>query len=372
MKTASSRKQFSPVGLLVVVTVALVLSLSALRLSYGDVDGKDAGAARPAVVATVEGRDISARVYEMYLKKGIQALGLTETTAEGRRKVAELQEGIISELIERALIEAEAERRGAVIAADTLESRYRERVQAMGGDDAYRAYLNETNITDADFRQIVAGELKAEWLQQELSRDLTVEPQEAQAFYDKEKTNPQYAGLFTEPERVHASHILINARRPQIRAALQAQGTRDQARLDRLTAEEMNKHRARAAELLNQLKRGASFAELARRDSDDPASRERGGDLGWFARDAHTPRFDEAAFALKPGQLSAVIETEYGFHVIKAAAHQPQRTRGFNEVRARIEQQLLARKRAERLTAWLAERRRAASVSINPAYRAEQ
>ena len=139
MKTRSSRKRFSPVGLLVVVTVALVLSLSALRLSYGDVGRKDAWAARPAVVATVEGRDISARVYEMYRKNGIQALGLTETTAEGRRKVAELQEGIISELIERALIEAEAERRGAVIAADTLESRYRERVQAMGGDDAYRA-----------------------------------------------------------------------------------------------------------------------------------------------------------------------------------------------------------------------------------------
>src|SRR5438045_749758 len=68
MKTTSSRKRFSPVGLLVVVTVALVLSLSALRLSYGDVDRKDARAARPAVVATVEGRDISARVYEMYLK----------------------------------------------------------------------------------------------------------------------------------------------------------------------------------------------------------------------------------------------------------------------------------------------------------------
>ena len=351
MKTTPTRKRFSPVGLLVVVTVALVMSLSALRLSYGDVGRKEARPAPPAVVATVEGRDISTRVYEMYLKNGIQALGLSDATAEGQRKIAELREGIITELIERALIEAEAERRGAVIAADKSASRYRERIQALGGDDAYRAYLNEANITDADFRQIVAGELRAEWLQQELSRDLKVESQEAQAFYDKEKTNPQYAGLFTEPERVRASHILINARRPQI------------------SAEEMNKRRARAADLLNQLKRGASFAELARRYSDDPASRERGGDLGWFTRDTHTPRFDEAAFALKPGRLSAVIETEYGYHLIKAAEHQPARTRRFDEVRAQIEQQLLARKRAERLTAWLTERRRAASISINPAYR---
>ncbi|HJQ23903.1 MAG TPA: peptidylprolyl isomerase [Blastocatellia bacterium] len=354
MKTKSTRKRFSPVGLLVVITVALVLSLSALRLSYGDIGSKEAQPVRAAVVATVEGREISAGLYEMYLKNGIQALGLSQATAEGRRRIAELQESIVAELIERALIEAEAERRGAVIAAETLESRYRERVQAMGGDDAYRAYLNEAKITDADFRQIVAGEMKAEWLQQELSRDLTVAPAETQAFYDKAKANSQYAALFIEPERVRASHILINARRPQI------------------SAEEMSKRRARAVELLNQLKRGASFAELARRYSDDPASRERGGDLGWFTRDTHTPRFDEAAFALKPGQLSAVVETEYGFHVIRTIEHQPQRTRRFDEVRAQIEQQLLARKRAERLTAWLTERRRAASISINPAYRTGQ
>jgi len=369
MKIASTGKRFSRTSMLVVALVALALSLGVLRLGYGNIDRKVAGAAPPAIVATVEGHDISARVYDMYLKNGIQALGLTETTVEGRRQIAQLKAGIVAELIDRALIEAEAERRGLVIAAGQMESRYRERVQQMGGDDAYRAYLNETKVTDEDFRRIIAGELKGEWLQQELSRDLTVEVSDAQAFYDKEKANPNYAALFVEPERVRASHILINARRPQIRGELQARATRDQAQLDRLTTEEMNKRRARATELLNQLKHGASFAELARRTSDDPATRERGGDLGWFTRDTHTPRFDEAAFALKPGQLSAVIETEYGFHVIKAAEHQPQRTRRFDEVRAQIEQQLLTRKRAERLTAWLAERRRGASITINPAYR---
>jgi parvulin-like peptidyl-prolyl isomerase len=372
MKAISTKKRFSHITVLVVVAAALVLSLSALRRSSGNTDRNNASVARPSVVATVDGRTISARIYEMYLKNGIQALGLSEANAEGRRRVAQLKEGIVAELIDRALIEAEADRRGFVVSAAELDSRYRRRVEEMGGGDAYRAYLTETNIADEDFRQIVAGELRGEWLQQELSRDLAVERAEAEAFYDKEKSNPQYAALFTEPERVRASHILINARRLQIRSELEAQGVRDHAQLDRRVTEEVAKRRALAADLVGQLKRGASFAELARRYSDDPATRQRGGDLGFFTRDTHTPRFDEVAFALKPGQLSEVVETEYGFHVIKATEHAPQRARRFDEVRAQIEQQLLAHKRAERLTSWLDAHRRAASISIDPAYRAAQ
>jgi parvulin-like peptidyl-prolyl isomerase len=346
--------------------------LSAIRRSYGNVNRSAVWAAGASVVARVEGRDISARIYEMYLKNGIQALGLTDASAEGRRKIAKLQEGIVSELIDRALIEAEAERRGFAIAADKLDSRYHQRVEEMGGNDAYRAYLNETNITDEDFRHIVTGELYGEVVQQELSKDLAVEPSEAQAFYDKEKSNPNYAALFIEPESLRASHILINARPLQIRSEMQAKGNRDQAQLDRMVAAEIRKRRGRAADLLSQLKRGANFAELARRYSDDPGTRERGGDLGRFTRDTHTPRFDEAAFTLKPGQLSQVVETDYGFHVIKATEHHPERARRFDEVRAQIAQQLLARKRAERLTSWLEARRRSANVLINPSYSAGQ
>ncbi len=369
MKNVWANIRLAQAAILIVIAAAVVISLSAIRRTYGSDNGAWAGG--PSLVARVEGRDISARLYEMYLKNGIQSLGLSDASAEGRRKIARLKAGIVAELIDRALIEAEAERRGLAIAADQLDSRYRRRVEEMGGDAAYRAYLNETNITDDDFRQIVRGELYGEMLQQDLSRDLAVEASEAQAFYDKEKSNPKYAALFTVPEAVRASHILISARRLQIRSELQARGARDEAQLDRLVADEMNKRRARAVDILNQLKRGADFATLARRYSDDANTRERGGDLGFFTRDTHTPRFDEAAFALGPGQLSQVVETDYGFHVIKAIEHHPEHSRRFDEVRSQIEQQLLARKRAEQLTAWLAERRRSASISINPLYRAD-
>ena len=168
---------------------------------------------------------------------------------------------------------------------------------------------------------------------------------------------------------MRASHILISARRLQLRNEMQAKSSPDAAPVDRMVADEMNKRRVRAADLLSQLKRGADFAELARRYSEDPGTRDRGGDLGLFTRDTHTPRFDQAAFALKPGELSEIIETEYGFHIIKAGEHRPERTRSFDELRPQIEQQLLARKRGERLTTWLEARRRAADISVNPSYR---
>ena len=369
MKKISKQIRFTQITILVVIAAALAFSLSAIRRTYGNVNHNDVWTGDPSIVARVEGRDISARVYDMYLKNGLQALGLSESNAEGRRQIAQLKEGIVSELIDRALIEIDAERRGLEIAADKLESRYRQRVEEMGGSDAYRNYLHETGVTDDDFRRIVKGELCAELMQQELSKDVTIDSSEAQAFYDKEKTNPKYAALFVEPESMRASHILIGARRLQLRNEMQAHGKRDDAQLERAVADEMNQRRARAADLLNQLKRGADFATLARRYSDDPGTRERGGDLGLFTRDTHTPRFDAAAFALKPGQLSDIIETEYGFHIIHAGEHRAERTRSFDEVRAQIEQQLLTRKRGERLTAWLEARRRAAIVSINPSYR---
>ncbi|HKP13468.1 MAG TPA: peptidylprolyl isomerase [Blastocatellia bacterium] len=369
MKKTSKGIRLAQITILVVIAAVFIVSLSAIRRTYGNVSRDRAWAGGSSVVARVEGRDISARVYDMYLKNGIQALGLSGANAEGRRQIAKLKEGIVNELIDRALIEIDAERRGLAVPADQLESRYRQRVEEMGGGEAYRVYLNETSVTDEEFRQIVRGELCVELMQQELSKDMSIDSSEAQAFYDKEKSNPQYAKLFVEPESMRAGHILINARRLQLRSEMQAKSGRDGAQLDRSVAEEMNKRRARAADLLNQLKGGADFAELARRYSEDPGTRDRGGDLGLFTRDTHTPRFDEAAFALKPGQLSEIVETEYGFHIIKAGEHRPERTRGFDELRAQIEQQLLMRKRGERLTTWLEARRRAADISINPTYR---
>src|SRR5215471_4871826 len=108
MKVASTTKRFSQVAIWAALAIALVASLSVIGRSYGSVSPNVAWAAGPSVVARVEGRDISVRLYEMYLKNGIQALGLSDATAEGRARIERLKAGIVDELIDRALIAAEA------------------------------------------------------------------------------------------------------------------------------------------------------------------------------------------------------------------------------------------------------------------------
>jgi parvulin-like peptidyl-prolyl isomerase len=355
-----------------ILVISLALGLSAFKKGFGGSAKAEAEAAEPVIVATVEGHDLSARVYKMYLKNGMDALGLTDQTAEGRRKIEALKEGIISELIDRALIESEARRRNLSIPEDKFEKSYRNRVAEMGGEELHRAYLAGSGVTDEEFRQIVRGEIYGEMLQQALGKEISVTQSEQEDFYNKEKNNPKFESLFKEAERVRASHILINARRAQIASEIRSKGNLDKADAEAKVAEEMNRRRARAAAILSKAKAGADFALLARENSDDPGSRDRGGDLGLFTRNTHTAKFDEAAFALKPGQVSGIIETEYGYHIIKVVEHKPERFKGFDEVRDSIEQQVHARKLAEHLTRWLEGRRRDAAINVTPFYRVGQ
>jgi peptidyl-prolyl cis-trans isomerase C len=126
---------------------------------------------------------------------------------------------------------------------------------------------------------------------------IDVNEADAKKFYDE---NPKE---FQTPEQVSASHILIKPD-PNVADPNQAKA----------------QAKAKAEDLLKQLKDGAEFADLAKLNSACPSSAQ-GGDLGFFARGQMTPPFEEAAFKLELGQLSDIVETEYGYHIIKSTGH---------------------------------------------------
>lgn len=357
-------------AILALIILSLGFGLTSLRQDKSQTIASAAApaAAGPETVATVEGKKINAKTYRMYLRNGIEALGLSESSEEGRRRIETLKQSIIIELIDRTLIEAEAERRNVSITEDVFSTAYNRRVAEMGGQELYRAYLAEHSLTDQDFRHIVGQEILGELMQAELTAGLRVTAEEARAFYDNEKANPNLAALFIDPARARASHILVGARRSQIAGEFRSKGlTKTEA--ERAAAEEMARRRARAAAILAKARGGKDFAALARAHSEDTGTRDRGGDLGLFTRNTHTARFDDAVFALKAGQTSDIVETEYGYHIIKLAERRDERRRGFDEIRAEIERQILARKRAETLTDWLERRRNEADVEVDPFYR---
>ena len=128
---------------------------------------------------------------------------------------------------------------------------------------------------------------------------------------------------YSTPEQVRASHIL-----------LKTEGKDDAA------------VKAKAEDLLKQAKAGADFAELAKKYSEDEASAKNGGDLDYFGRGRMVPEFDAVAFTLQPGQISDLVKTQFGYHIIKLTDKKPGTTRTLAEVRQQLTDQLAVRARA--------------------------
>ncbi|MGC2659508.1 MAG: peptidylprolyl isomerase [Bryobacteraceae bacterium] len=118
------------------------------------------------------------------------------------------------------------------------------------------------------------------------------------------------------PERVHVRHILI-----------MTQGK---------SPEEKAKLKIKAQDILSQLQKGADFAELAKKDSQDPGSQSKGGDLGWIVRGQTVAPFEQSAFSLKPNELSGVVESSFGYHIIQVLEHQAAHLQTFDEVKPQL------------------------------------
>lgn len=144
----------------------------------------------------------------------------------------------------------------------------------------------------------------------------TIQTPETQlrAFYDSHKDQ------YRTPERVRVRHIL-----------LQTVGK---------SPDEVKKIKAKAEDLLKQIKAGADFADLAKKNSEDPGTKDKGGEYGWMARGQTVKNFENAAFSMKPGQTSDIVTTEYGFHIIQVEEKEPAGLQPFEKVRDQIATEL--------------------------------
>jgi peptidyl-prolyl cis-trans isomerase C len=160
---------------------------------------------------------------------------------------------------------------------------------------------------------------------------------DAKDFYDK---NPD---KFTQPESVRASHILVM--------------TKD--------ADEAGKKAARTKidGVLKRAKAGEDFAALAKENSDD-GSASQGGDLGFFPRGRMVPEFDQAAFALKPGEISDVVSSQFGFHIIKLTEKKAGSVVPFEEVKPRILEYLTNQKKQQKVDGFIEEAKKRAKIEV--------
>lgn len=159
---------------------------------------------------------------------------------------------------------------------------------------------------------------------------VTVDPAEVARYYN------QHQDEYRLPERARVRHILIKTPAPG------PDGKVDQKAVDAA--------RAKAEDILKQIKAGTDFAELAKKSSQDPGSADKGGELGWIVKGQTVPEFEKTAFSQNPGQTSGIVQTSYGFHIIQTEEKSAAGLKPLSEVRASIENVLKGQKASELVT----------------------
>jgi peptidyl-prolyl cis-trans isomerase D len=149
-----------------------------------------------------------------------------------------------------------------------------------------------------------------------LQKNTTIPDAELEAYYTK------HLALYHVPDRVHVEHILFMTIGK--------------------TSAEIAEIKKKAEKVLEMVKHGGNFAKLAKQYSEDPGSKDKGGDLGWILKGQTVPQFQKVAFSLPVGQVSGLVQTQYGFHIIKVLGKEVAHTKSFAEVRPQILQDLVA------------------------------
>jgi len=184
--------------------------------------------------------------------------------------------------------------------------------------------------------------LAQEYMMENISDKAKVTEKELKEYYEKHKSE------FMQPEQVRARHILIKV----------------PAGADKKKWEEARK---KALEIRGKLLKGESFSKLAQKYSDDPGSKARGGDLGYFSKGRMVPEFEKAAFSLKKGEISQPVKTTFGYHIIKVEDKKPAKQRSFKEVKQQIRQKLLRQKQIKLRDELISKLKKKYPVKVNDA-----
>lgn len=296
---------------------------------------KPVPAVLPDVIADCNGDKIAKAEFE-------NAVRAVEQRAGGSvppEKRDEIYRGVLDDLVAYRLLKQEVAARQMTASEAEVEARIGAFKQQMGSEANFRAALKAQQITEAKLREDAKTDILVnKLLEQEVTQKILVKPSDIATFYEK---NPD---RFQQAESVRAAHILV----------LVPQGADDKTRAAA---------KARAEAALKAARAGQDFAQLARRYSND-ASAQRGGDLGFIPKGQMVPAFEAAAFALEPGQVSDLVETQFGYHVIKALEKRPARIVPFVEAAAQIEQFLEQQQRQEKSKALVEQLKSKGKVQI--------
>lgn len=288
----------------------------------------------PDVLARVNGEDVTKADFERLIKNMELAQG---PIPPDRRD--EILRGALDRLITYTVLQQEAKARQITVPDTEVEQQVNQMRSRFGKEEEFKQALEARGMSidrlrdDARTDMVISKMLETEVAAAEPATDA-----EVRDFYEK---NPE---KFRQDEAVRASHILILA----------------DAKADEATKK---KARAQIDAILKRARAGEDFAALAKAHSQD-GSAAQGGDLDFFSRGRMVPEFEEAAFALKVGEISDVVTTQYGFHIIKATDRRPAETVPLETVGPQVKQYLTNQKKQLRADAFIAGLKQKSRIEV--------
>lgn len=289
----------------------------------------------PDVLARVNGENVTKAEFDTLLKQMEMSAG--QPVPKERRD--EICRRAIDQLVTYTLLGQEIKARGIKPDEKRIEDQMKQVRGQFKTEQEFTKALAGRGLTPEKLRADMTKEAGiTAMMEAEVAGVPAVTDADVKTFYEK---NPD---KFKQPESVRASHILIPV----------PQGADDGAK---------KAARAKADSLLKQAKSGGDFAKLAQEHSSD-GSAQQGGDLGFFTKGQMVPTFEQAAFALKPGEVSNVVETQFGFHIIKLTERKSEGTIALEQVADRVREYLADQRKKDRAEAFIKELKSKSKIEV--------
>lgn len=289
-------------------------------------------------VASVNGQSISEEKFLTLYKRAkgrFEKVGRTiPESLEGR-----IRQSILQQLVEEIVIDDAAKAQKLVISQEEKDAALAEYQDRMGGVEAFENFLKQLEVSKDELNQSLQANLMRKKLLDSMSGEYAPSTKDLQAYYDSNKDR------FKQPLEVQASHILFKFEKDMT----------DEVKATKLES-------AKKA-LIDAKKKGANFAELAKKHSEGPTA-PNGGDLGWFSKGRMIKEFEDAAFGAKVGDIVGPVETTFGYHVINVVGRKEEKQKTFAEVKTEIEENLKLTEMAKRSQEALAKLKEKAKIDV--------
>ena len=293
------------------------------------------------IVAVVNGDIIVLSELRQISRNYLDRMSDQFKVAGGDEQLREAERRILDQLIDEKLVNQEADRLAITFSEREVDMGVKDMQNRNGLNDAqFAAALAEEGLTMPKYREQLKSQMKkVRVIDQEIKSRIQVSKEEVDAYYEKHADD-----FNAEPE----------VRIQQIRLIIPPESS----------AGEVSRIQAQAESILAKIKGGEDFTSLVGLYSQDPTA-QAGGDMGTFKRGELLPAIDEYAFSMKPGEVSPVIRTEGGFHIVKVLARREPAALSEEERRAEVKDVIFSEKAEEDFKVWIAKLRKKAYIEVH-------